>query len=185
MSKRKRSNEINVNEEFNVDTFLDSLNDNYPFIYISLQAGKYVLDNPLILKDGNITNFILAYKNYINNIMSIFYSGKGFYYDRTYVTDQEDYFEISIATNIPGGYFSINFGFLTSCIEIMVNKLILQHNIGDIKHEIRSEGGYFYFCLHKTEYSSYWSVEDQLNFMNDSYNKFDDGDIEEENKIFI
>lgn len=165
---------------------IDLFNNNYLMINKGIEAGKYVLETPLILDESNDFNFIKAYRSYIFKIMSMFYSNSGLFYERDAFDkyDNDVTFEIFIHTNMPDGFFDINFAFLLSCIQIRVDKFMIDNNIKNHYHSVDNEGNTLHFALINFKDTQYQHYDNNIKIINELYGSITySGDDDE--KVYI
>lgn len=127
MSLKRRRNEIDI---INDSDLIDNL-DKYPYLLRSIQAGKYILENPIILsQDLSDFQILKSFKDYLWFIIKKFFSNCGLYYYDNEIGNSDDEIEVMIHTPLPESQVSLNFAIL---IDNFVNMCRLHLNEKNFK----------------------------------------------------
>lgn len=122
LSNKRRRNEIGTINDTNL---IDRL-DNYPYLLRSIQAGEYMVENPIVLDESRVYNnseIITIVKGYFINIINIFFSGCGLYYEKDdYLAEEDDRIDMYISTPLPESQFNLNFAIFNGQFENMCRK---------------------------------------------------------------
>lgn len=121
MSKRRR-NEI---EPIDAEDFLNKL-DNYPYLFRSIQAGEYMIANPIEFKPDMIEwkriEIFSQCERYLSRIIRKFFTGCGlYYYEHSGSFAGDKGMAIIILSPLYESQFNVNFSiFISQCQNILM-----------------------------------------------------------------